>query len=164
MTTSHEEPERTALYRLYDGGGQLLYIGITRHPERRWVEHGQRQAWWHLVTRKTVEWHAGRNAALAAEVSATADEKPLYDSSWRRTQAEERVGFNNSGDVSRIAEDLTQKIMSGEYAIGSRLLTVQVAREYGVALATARHAMHELTPPARLLKYVPHGRFEVLPH
>lgn len=164
MTTSHEEPERTALYRLFGSDGQLLYMGIARDPERRWAEHAQRQAWWHLVTRKTVEWHAGRNAALAAEASATADEKPLYDNSWRRTQAEERVSFDDSGDVSRIAEDLTQKIMSGRYAIGSRLLTSQVAREYGVALATARYAMHELTPPAKLLRYVPHGRFEVLPH
>lgn len=27
------------VYRIYDGNGELLYIGCTNNPERRWVEH-----------------------------------------------------------------------------------------------------------------------------
>lgn len=31
--------ERTALYRLYDAGDRLLYIGISNNPEARWARH-----------------------------------------------------------------------------------------------------------------------------
>ena len=31
--------DRTALYRLYDAEDQLLYIGITSYPPKRWTEH-----------------------------------------------------------------------------------------------------------------------------
>jgi predicted GIY-YIG superfamily endonuclease len=33
--------ERTALYRLRDADGRLLYIGIAKDPERRWKHHSR---------------------------------------------------------------------------------------------------------------------------
>lgn len=104
------EPERTALYRLYDAEGRLLYIGITDNPRRRWVQHAAKQAdaWWPDVARKSIEWFPSRGAAEAAEVRAIEREGPPYNSrhvvNWpnppeglkRRTRApSERVAEHN---------------------------------------------------------------------
>lgn len=83
---SHEQgAERTALYRLYDANDVLLYIGISRAPDWRMKGHLLDKEWFHLVARRTVQWYSSRSAALAAEAAATAAEKPVHDSSWRRT-------------------------------------------------------------------------------
>lgn len=70
--------ERTALYRLYDADGRLLYVGIAQDPEKRWSQHSRtkRATWWPLVARKTVEWFPNREAADAAETIAINNEKP----------------------------------------------------------------------------------------
>ena len=36
--------DRTALYRLSDADGVLLYIGIARNPERRFAQHAAEKA------------------------------------------------------------------------------------------------------------------------
>lgn len=73
--------EPTALYRLYDAAGTLLYVGITNAPERRWKQHADTKSWWSDVDRKTVEWLASRAEADIAEEEAIKTEKPLYN--WR---------------------------------------------------------------------------------
>ncbi|MFD7999969.1 GIY-YIG nuclease family protein [Streptomyces mirabilis] len=75
----HLAAERTALYRLRDGAGVLLYIGITYDPESRWRAHAATKAWWPEVTRKEVEWHADRLLAESAEVAAIKAELPLHN-------------------------------------------------------------------------------------
>lgn len=82
----------TALYRLYDAHGWLLYIGITIDPKRRLKEH-RRQPWWAEVdcALTTIEWHnCGGRDAEKIEVKAIRAECPWYnhvgydygDSSW----------------------------------------------------------------------------------
>jgi hypothetical protein len=44
--------DRTALYRLYDETGQLLYVGITTYPPKRFVEHERDKPWWPQVARR----------------------------------------------------------------------------------------------------------------
>ena len=36
----------TALYRLYDDDGELLYVGITDSPGTRMAQHKAQKAWW----------------------------------------------------------------------------------------------------------------------
>ncbi|MEV4970603.1 GntR family transcriptional regulator [Streptomyces scopuliridis] len=155
-----DSSERTALYRLYDSTDRLLYIGISRNPKHRWERHSQIQPWWHLVARKSLEWHEDRNSALAAEVQATTAEKPLYDQSSRRTQAQPRGGFDHSDGVQAVIEGLTLKIEAGAYPPGTRLSTGPVAEEYGVARTTASRAMRALTVNG-LLTFRVHGRYLV---
>lgn len=78
--TDHNE--RTALYRLYDSGDRLLYVGIAKDPERRWWQHARDRAdsWWPDVARKSVEWFDTREAAEGAEVEAIKREGPPYNS------------------------------------------------------------------------------------
>jgi len=75
----HLAAERTALYRLYDGAGVLLYVGITHDPESRWTAHAATKAWWPRVAHKEVEWHGDRLIAEAAEVAAIHAELPLHN-------------------------------------------------------------------------------------
>jgi hypothetical protein len=70
---------RTALYRLFDSAGRLLYVGITFNPSDRWRGHSGTKSWWKDVTRREVEWHTTRSAAERAETTAITDERPLYN-------------------------------------------------------------------------------------
>ena len=58
--TEVEVAEPTALYRLYDCDGTLMYVGITSNPERRFSEHASDKHWWPHVTRKAVQWYGTR--------------------------------------------------------------------------------------------------------
>lgn len=71
--------DSTALYRLYDADDQLLYIGITNYPPKRWTEHKRDKPWWPQVTEKRVEWIESRIKAEGAERCAIAAEGPKYN-------------------------------------------------------------------------------------
>lgn len=70
---------RTALYRLYDANGTLLYVGITTNPRQRWTEHAMSKAWWDEVCSKTVEWFEVRIEAARAEAVAVRVERPMWN-------------------------------------------------------------------------------------
>lgn len=71
--------ERTALYRLYDDRGALLYIGISTNPYERWNTHRCDHGWWSSVARKAVEWFDTRLDAARAEAAAIRAEGPLHN-------------------------------------------------------------------------------------
>ena len=70
---------RTALYRLFDEAGQLLYVGIAVEPRVRWGVHAREKTWWPQVARRDVEWLPDRVSAEAAEVAAIVSEAPRYN-------------------------------------------------------------------------------------
>jgi predicted GIY-YIG superfamily endonuclease len=76
---SSDPVERTALYRLYDDAGQLLYIGITRNPKWRWHKHASHSPWWPQVQRREIVWHDSRPQARAAEIEAIGTERPAHN-------------------------------------------------------------------------------------
>jgi predicted GIY-YIG superfamily endonuclease len=71
--------EPTALYRLYNADGALLYIGVTDNPERRFKQHRDTKPWWPQVAQKTTEWCPTRLRALAEEATAIEAEAPIYN-------------------------------------------------------------------------------------
>ena len=71
--------QRTALYRLYDDAGVLLYVGITDDLCGRMRGHETTQPWWPQVRRKTVAWYDERDEADLAETMAIAAERPLHN-------------------------------------------------------------------------------------
>ncbi|MDH6189199.1 GIY-YIG catalytic domain protein [Streptomyces sp. ADI96-15] len=73
------DDHRTALYRLYDGDGTLLYIGITADVEQRMRGHRSDKPWWPAVARTELEWHPTRTVALVEELQAIQREKPLHN-------------------------------------------------------------------------------------
>lgn len=84
--------QRTAVYRLFDAERTLLYIGMSKHPLRRVLEHMIRQPWRRSINSWTIEWHPDPDTAHAAEVEAIHSERPLWnisDSPWRATLGED---------------------------------------------------------------------------
>jgi predicted GIY-YIG superfamily endonuclease len=75
--------DRTALYRLYDADGHLLYVGVTGDPATRWHGHAHDKGWWPQVALRQVEWKATREEALAAEKEAIYTERPKYNVNHR---------------------------------------------------------------------------------
>lgn len=75
------DPGRTALYRLYDDAGQLLYIGIATDPEKRIKAHRWQEGkkWARDIVRHTQEWFDVRVEAEAAEVTAIRSELPIHN-------------------------------------------------------------------------------------
>lgn len=78
-TTAATHAARTAVYRLYNSKGALLYVGVARNPAERMKFHQQFKKWWAEVSRTTEEWFDNRALALGAEAVAIRDESPLYN-------------------------------------------------------------------------------------
>lgn len=72
-------PGRTALYRLFNADGQLLYVGISSDPPTRYVNHAYEKLWWHEVATTTEEWIETRAEALREETRAIKTELPCYN-------------------------------------------------------------------------------------
>lgn len=71
--------ERTALYRLFDASGALLYVGITGNPQKRFGEHAATKEWWPAVAERRIEWLATRVDAAASEKKAIERELPSWN-------------------------------------------------------------------------------------
>lgn len=72
-------PASVGLYRMFDAGGDLLYVGISRNLIERWRSHRREAAWWHDVETIAYEWHADRYRAEVAEKAAIRTERPLFN-------------------------------------------------------------------------------------
>jgi predicted GIY-YIG superfamily endonuclease len=70
--------DEVAVYRLFDGAGNLLYVGISKDPFVRWQEH-QSKAWWRRVARYEVQWFPSRAEARAEEKRAMADDGAAHN-------------------------------------------------------------------------------------
>lgn len=68
----------TAVYRLYNAAGELLYVGVTVGTHIRFQQH-QQWTWWAEVDDWTTVRYPTRDRALAAERSAIETERPRYN-------------------------------------------------------------------------------------
>lgn len=69
----------TAVYRIHNDVGELLYVGCSNRPERRIEQHKRDQAWASEIATVTLESFATRDLALAAEMRAIQTEGPRYN-------------------------------------------------------------------------------------
>lgn len=69
----------TALYRLYDADGVLLYVGVTGALKTRVGSHAKRKPWWPEVRRKTYQLYPSRSEGDDAEDAAIDNEHPRYN-------------------------------------------------------------------------------------
>ena len=69
----------TALYRMWDALGRLLYVGITGNPIERWRRHAQKAQWWSDVHEITYETFPKEHLALEAERRAIREEQPAFN-------------------------------------------------------------------------------------
>ncbi|QAZ38469.1 hypothetical protein C1M51_02980 [Methylibium sp. Pch-M] len=69
----------TALYRHFDGGDVLLYVGISLSPIYRLSSHRSGSSWAEKIARVSIEWFQTRAEALQAEAYAIATERPAHN-------------------------------------------------------------------------------------
>lgn len=65
----------TAVYRLYDTTGALLYVGASINPQGR-LNYHQFRSYWPSVVRIELTWYPNRAEARAAETAAIIAEDP----------------------------------------------------------------------------------------
>lgn len=89
--STHDLRGPSALYRFFDADGRLLYVGITKDPDKREREHALRSPWHPHAKSRTIEWHGSREAALDAERAAIHEEAPLFNRLGARDEPREYV-------------------------------------------------------------------------
>lgn len=67
------------VYRMFDAAGDLLYIGCSMQPFKRFQHHGVTRDWSVDVVRATFEWHPDWISGRRAEMVAIAAEQPLHN-------------------------------------------------------------------------------------
>jgi antitoxin (DNA-binding transcriptional repressor) of toxin-antitoxin stability system len=109
------DDHRTALYRFFDEGGALLYVGITANVEGRFAHHEQNKEWWPQVAEKTIDWFDTRPPARAAELQAIHDERPVYNINGSPWAAGRRELEPQERTVGQIRSNLTEQIQRVRY-------------------------------------------------
>ncbi len=71
--------KRTALYRHFDAGGALLYVGIALSPTYRLSSHRASSVWAQSIAHVTMEWFETREEAIKAEKLAIETERPAHN-------------------------------------------------------------------------------------
>lgn len=75
----HNFSRATALYRLKDATGEIIYIGISSNWPTRLTAHATSQQWWSEVRSVDIERYPTWEAARDAERFAIATEQPLFN-------------------------------------------------------------------------------------
>lgn len=72
--------ERTYyLYRHFDAGDELLYVGISCSPLNRTAEHSRKAKWFREIKIIKIEMYETREAVAFAEKEAIKKEQPIYN-------------------------------------------------------------------------------------
>ena len=67
------------LYRFFDAGKALLYVGITSRPPQRFKDHGREKEWWREVATIEMQHFDDRASLEQAERKAIKRENPRYN-------------------------------------------------------------------------------------
>lgn len=78
MSTTAYWAGRHVVYRFYDAGGRLIYLGRTNHMPRRVSRH-RRAWWWRLVAKTRVQVFRSFDDADEAERIALRSERPVFN-------------------------------------------------------------------------------------
>ena len=89
---------RTAVYRYFDAGGELIYIGVAEDPDGRARQHELYSDWWPEVdpSRTTVRWHDNRDDALDEETEVIRACRPRHNAVVPRPRPDRAGGSADS--------------------------------------------------------------------
>jgi hypothetical protein len=79
---------KCALYRHFDGGGALLYVGISLRPFTRTKEHTTFSGWADQIANVRIEYFPTRKEAMEAEARAVREENPAHNIRLRKPKKE----------------------------------------------------------------------------
>lgn len=137
----------TALYRLFNDAGRLLYVGIGSVPESRWRDHAAAKEWWPEVTRKTVEWFPSVAAATAAEAAAIDIEDPLYNvrPGYKSAPPEPQDGLPRV--PVRVVRDAMGRLLDAAHYAGEITIVSRQGEEWAAIVPLELIAAHRDAPP-----------------
>ncbi|MFE2710572.1 GIY-YIG nuclease family protein [Streptomyces mirabilis] len=149
---------RSALYRLYNSAGVLLYVGVSRYPDERLKQHAGDKTWWHHVARHEIAWLDSRLDALAVEATAMEEERPLYNGYHHLGKGwpQKARKYDDSADRARVLEGVRSALKRGDYPPGNLLQGAPIGRQYGASPCTAHSALHDLADEGLLVKRAKH--------
>jgi predicted GIY-YIG superfamily endonuclease len=81
----------TYLYRLLDGQGRLLYIGISNGPIYRLFQHLEEKPWAPQIAWQNVQRFSSREEAEEAERECIRCERPLYNIQFNNEEQAQNV-------------------------------------------------------------------------
>ncbi|MGX1220369.1 GntR family transcriptional regulator [Streptomyces ambofaciens] len=173
ITTKPQQPERTALYRLYDADDQLLYVGISSDPPSRMQQHASDKLWWPEVAHHTITWLTSRSEALAAERAAINSEHPCYNHVHKQSSIlpfikNQRLNDRQSGQPwtphQMMAGELRGFVQSGALRPGDRFPTTgELVAAYGVSNVTVQRALKLLKSEGFARSRMGSGVYAALP-
>lgn len=135
------------LYRFFDADDQLLYVGRTINPGRRWRDHEKQKPWFDAVAKVTREVLPSALLLAEAEQVAIETEHPLHNIIMNRRQAEpiearpvrralyrfaeaaDRLGIDESALADLVAAGEVQAVRIGRI----RLIPADVLEEFKAA-------------------------------
>lgn len=128
-----ETDGRSAVYRVFGDGQQLLYIGSSERPRQRWHEHRHRTAWWPQARVYSLTWLPTREAAYEAEALAIAAEHPVFNQIWQPPQIPApRKALDPVEEVRRVSDAIkaVEEIADVEQRVKakSQIMAAQVER------------------------------------
>ncbi|MFJ2630904.1 hypothetical protein ACIO6U_02930 [Streptomyces sp. NPDC087422] len=142
------ENQPTAVYRLYETGGRLLYVGMTNNPDVRFKWHS-RMHWWHRVARKDVEWHSDRTAARHHEAAAIKSEEPILNAMHAAAGVDDVPLRDARPKLSQIVDQVrVQHVSRWLTRFGERTVAVVHPEFHDAAVANERivNALREVNP------------------
>lgn len=120
--------DETELYRCFDEGGALLYVGVAISAKARLQSHKRYAAWFDQLARVTVETYPTRDAALDAERTAIAAERPRHNVGMGRTRRTVQFNHNVTAEF-----DATIRQLAREQGIPLNEVLARAVRMYGEA-------------------------------
>lgn len=150
--TSASDSQRTALYRLYDADYELLYIGISTDPEKRFKAHAHDKNWWHCVKYVDLTWFASFPAARRAELAAHLAERPPYNGMGHTGLGWDTpaLKYDDSADQADVRRRLLKALTDGQYPPGTHVWPFHISQAYGYSRMTTNRAMDSLAREGHL--------------
>lgn len=126
---------RTALYRHYDEGFNLLYVGISLSAINRLAQHNDVSSWADKIRKVTVEYFPNRRDAEIAETKAIREEGPIYNIAKRSGVEEHKKRVRIDVTKIRLLDNLvnveplyTLREASSALRVSSKTLSAMLTR------------------------------------
>lgn len=175
--------ERVSVYRFFNKEGELLYVGMSRDPDKRERAHSRNAAdtWYPKAVRRNIVWYNDRIAAEKAEMEAITNESPLFNIQgnfygsydWQRRFDQRKIRMKalmrgSTQPLYRLTADLFRvDIETGRLPGGTKLEKPEVYGEpLGISGVTVKAGLDLLVEEVLLRSvgsgyYVQHGKVKL---
>lgn len=109
--------EVNVLYRFFSAGGELLYVGITNDPWRRFSQHRSQKDWWADVSTICQQSFTTLDELKCAEKRAIQSENPRYNKQFATTDQVQASApqFVTTDQVQASAHENRQSTLVGRF-------------------------------------------------